>query len=251
MKNRRQQEILELLKKHGYVSTINLAKATFSSTPTIRRDLMALEAAGYIVRNHGGAILLPEDATVTPADFRKIDRRAEKQQLCAAAIKLLKEHQTIFIDESTTLLPLAKMLSSFKNMIVVTNNTDVLPALKNSSLELYCTGGKCNNNNNFIGRFTEEFISRFNYDVCLFSSTGITSDGRIMDKNEHKVGIVEAILKHSKEKIYLCDQSKIDKCAKFNIVDACQLTTIITTAKEDSLKLSPERIIYVTPPPHI
>ncbi len=245
IKSERQQDILNILKEEGFVSTANLAKATFSSLATIRRDLLTMEASGLIVRNHGGAMLPPEETADAPMDFRRIDHRNEKQKLCAAAAKLIKEHQTIFVDESTTLLPMAKYLARFKNIIVVTNSLELLTLLKETKLEVYCTGGKAAQGEYLSGYFTEKFISTFNFDICFFASSGVDLDGRIMDKNEYKSGLARAILKASKSKFYLCDESKIDKTCRFIVAEAEDVTQIITTAPERTFHLPDEKVVCV------
>ncbi len=245
IKAERQQDILNMLREESFITTANLAKATFSSIATIRRDLLAMEALGLVVRNHGGAMLPPEATTPAPMDFRKGDHRTEKQKLCAAAAKLVKEHQTIFLDESTTLLPMAKYLVNFKRLVVVTNSLELVSALKESKLEVYCTGGKATQGEYLNGYFTQNFISNFNFDVCFFSSAGITSDGRIMDKNEYKSGVVGAMLKASKSKFYLCDESKIDKRCQLVVANADDVTQIITTAPKGRFKLPNEKVVCV------
>ncbi len=244
MKNQRQNQIIEILKENGYASTAKLAKTLYSSLPTIRRDLIALENAGYLVRSHGGASLPPNTSILEPIDFRRINHRAEKQIICATAKNYLKDYQVIFFDESTTLLPLIKYLSSLKNAIIITNGIDALNELKNTNLHFYCTGGKGISNNNLVGRLTEQFISQFNIDVCFFSTTCISNEGQIMDVVEEKVGIVRSLIKHSKQRIYLCDHSKIGLTSKFNVTTASDIDLIITDAPKGTFNLPQEKVIY-------
>ncbi len=245
MKNERQKKIIALLQEKGFVSTHKLSKTLFASIPTIRRDLILLENEGYLVRSHGGAALPPEHSMVSPVDFRRISHRTEKQLLCNAAQKYLKDYQTIFLDESTTVLPLVKHLLTLKNAVIITNSVDILMELRNSNLEFYCTGGKCILNNNLIGHYAEEFISHFNIDVCVFASSGLSVDGQISDANEYKVGIVKTILKHSRQKIYLCDDSKIGILSKFNAADAYDVDLIITNATPGRLQIPDDKVLYV------
>ncbi len=245
MKNKRQTEILEIIKEKGYASTNELAKTLYSSLPTIRRDLISLEKQGYVLRNHGGAILPPSVSTVMPIDFRRIDNLAEKQLLCNFAKNFIDDYQTIFIDDSTTVLPLLKYIKEYKNLVVITNSVDAVIELRNSDIEFYCTGGKCILKNNFVGRFAEDFISNFNIDICFFSSSGFGLNGNVMDKNENKGGVIKAMLKNSSKKIYLCDKSKINNVAKFNIAGIDEIDLVITNAIKDSLNIPKDKIQYV------
>lgn len=86
IKNPRQADILNILEQYAYASVELLAKLTYASEPTIRRDLIYLESKGYIVRNHGGATLPLKGTSVRPWRFEirlicdKKNRFAKKLQ---------------------------------------------------------------------------------------------------------------------------------------------------------------------------
>ena len=70
IKNERQQQILNILQQANYASVDQLVQMTYSSPPTIRRDLNYLEEQGYVTRNHGGAMLPQKPSAFIPAEFR-------------------------------------------------------------------------------------------------------------------------------------------------------------------------------------
>ena len=51
----RQEEILELLNEHGFLTVERLSELTYTSPSSIRRDLARLGALSLIKRTHGGA----------------------------------------------------------------------------------------------------------------------------------------------------------------------------------------------------
>ena len=53
----RQGELLEILKREKSATVAGLSKKLFASEATVRRDLAALEAQGYLKRVHGGAVI--------------------------------------------------------------------------------------------------------------------------------------------------------------------------------------------------
>ena len=55
MKLDRATAIRQYLYAKGHCSTAEIAQAVGASEPTVRRDLLALEADGQILRTHGGA----------------------------------------------------------------------------------------------------------------------------------------------------------------------------------------------------
>ena len=55
----RQQKILQTLGEQQFITVQALAKQTFTSPSSIRRDLSTLENQGLVRRTHGG-VTLPE-----------------------------------------------------------------------------------------------------------------------------------------------------------------------------------------------
>lgn len=96
----RDQEILRLVNTKGSVSIKDLAKATYASPSTIRRDLEKLEQKGLLRRHHGGAesVLLFNP----PRVVRKQHNQAEKNAVAQKAAALITPNSTIFIDASNS-----------------------------------------------------------------------------------------------------------------------------------------------------
>lgn len=53
IKDERVLELIEIIKKKKRIAVKELAEITFSSTSTLRRDLIFLENQGLIKRKHG------------------------------------------------------------------------------------------------------------------------------------------------------------------------------------------------------
>ncbi len=245
IKNSRQTEIINILEQSNYASVEQLAKLTYASEPTIRRDLIHLEAKGYVVRNHGGAMLPQKENSVLPAAVRNAFNQKQKKILCQEAAKLLRDNMTVFLDESTTIAFLVKHLQKLKDLKIITNSLQTSILLNNLNLNFLCTGGKIIQQNYFSGPQTEKFIRAFNADVCFFSSTSISANGIISDNGEHKISIMEAMLENSRQRIYLCDDSKINSLSMYNLTTINQVDKVYTTAKENTFTIKSDKIVYV------
>ena len=55
--NQRREKILDMIREDGQVKVANLSRVFKVTEVTIRQDLERLEEQGFIVREHGGAIL--------------------------------------------------------------------------------------------------------------------------------------------------------------------------------------------------
>lgn len=246
IKNERQQEILDILKEMGYVSVEELAKLTYSSTPTIRRDLNYLQEKGYLTRNHGGAILPLNPTSFIPSDLRTKLHANQKKLLCKEASKELFDNCVVFINESSTVQHLAEYLKDFKDVTVITNSLTLCNKLTQYNVKFYCTGGQITHSNCFTGAHAERFIRRFNADLCFFSSHGITKDGTITGNIENEALITSAMLEQSKKAIYLCDDSKVGLLANYNLANANTVDKIYTTALPEVFEIEDKsNVIHV------
>jgi len=61
IRNRRQQQIMNLLNENEIVNVVELSELLNCSTMTIRRDLEYLEQVGLARRIHGGAVLIKSE----------------------------------------------------------------------------------------------------------------------------------------------------------------------------------------------
>ena len=247
IKNERQQEILDLLKELGYVSVEDLAKKTYSSTPTIRRDLNYLQENGYLARTHGGATLPTSPSSFIPSDLRTKLNTNAKKSLCKEASKLIKEHSIIFINESSTVQHLIEYIKNFKNVTVITNSLTACANLNHYNINFYCIGGHITHSNCFTGMQAEQFVRRFNADFCFFSSHGITQDGLITANSEQEYLITSAMVEQSRQVIYLCDESKVGILSNYNLANIDTVDKIYTTAPVDTFTVANKnKIVHVS-----
>lgn len=247
IKNERQQEILDLLKDLGYVSVEDLAKKTYSSTPTIRRDLNYLQENGYLVRTHGGATLPVSPSSFIPSDLRAKLNANAKKSLCKEAAKLIKEHSIIFINESSTVQHLIEYIKNYKDVTVITNSLTACAKLNHYNINFYCTGGHITHSNCFTGTQAEQFIRRFNADLCFFSSHGITQNGIITANSEKEYLITAAMVEQARQVVYLCDESKVGILSNYNLTNINAIDKIYTTASVDDFTVQDkQKIIHVS-----
>lgn len=102
----------------------NWAGALQVSEATVRRDLHSLENRGAVQRVHGGAIRVGgDDEKREPLFHEKTTlRAAEKERIAEAALALIEDGDSIYLDGGSTVLALARKLGSRRNLTVVTNS---------------------------------------------------------------------------------------------------------------------------------
>ena len=106
----RKTKILKTLEKDGRVEVETLAKELNVSKETIRRDLREMEQEGLLKRTHGGAVSInsTQQSPEYPYLMREIQCLEEKERICKKAASLVKDGDTIFIDNSSTNISILK-----------------------------------------------------------------------------------------------------------------------------------------------
>ncbi|MBE7026243.1 MAG: DeoR/GlpR transcriptional regulator [Ruminococcaceae bacterium] len=233
LKEERYDKILEILEKEKYVSAHKLSKMLFVSLPTVRRDLEELSLRHQIIRSHGGAKKIENEHIVAPLDFRKSINSAEKKKLCRGAATVVQDNDIVFVDASTTTLQIADFLSEKKNLTVITNGIPLAATLVKKGIKTYCTGGEIFENSlaNF-GSFAEEFIQHFNIDVLIFSCHGVNEKGILTDPSLPETQIRKTAIAHSKKTVFLCDETKLNRSAPFNLVPIQKIDYIVTNSNK-------------------
>lgn len=172
----RLETILQNLHQDGKVRVKNLSEQFQVTEDCIRKDLKVLENAGKLKRTYGGAILSQD----YPLERDVIDRRTfnedKKIIIAKKASDLIKDHETIFLDISTTNIKLAEILvETRKRLVVVSNMIDILQILSRSStITAIGTGGTMYRTvNGFMGAATIEVIKQYSFDRAFIGSCGV------------------------------------------------------------------------------
>lgn len=121
----RRREILRLLRAQDRVTVEQLVRHFDVSAVTVRSDLAALDAAGDLVRAHGGALRL--DGADLPLDTKARRHHSEKVRIGAAAAALIGDGETIVIDSGSTTAEVARHIRfrELRSLTVVTSALNV------------------------------------------------------------------------------------------------------------------------------
>jgi DeoR/GlpR family transcriptional regulator of sugar metabolism len=231
----RKQQILELMRKNGKVITVDhLCRELFASGATIRRDLKQLEENKLIHRTHGGAVLVEGSSTEDPLAFRENQNSLRKQTIADQAAKHIENGMTLFLDSSTTVFLLAKMLDRFSSLQVITNGLKTALLLSDySNVRLMCTGGVLRENSkSLVGLSAKDFISRYNADLAFMSCRGFSVGNGASEANEDEYYVKHQFIENSKKAILMSDTSKMNRDFLCRIAPLSEFYEVITEKKE-------------------
>ena len=102
MKIQRKDKILKLLAENGMMKAGDFAEKFQVSMETIRRDLNELEESKMIRRVHGGAVLYTEYGVEPDYTYRTIANYNDKLRIAHKAAEMVKDGDSIIIDNGTT-----------------------------------------------------------------------------------------------------------------------------------------------------
>jgi len=220
----RQQEMVELLRRRGYVAIEQMAARFGVSQQTVRRDIKRLASLGLVQRYHGGAGL-PEDGGPLAYPVRKTHRAAEKRLIGALVARSIPHGASLFLDIGTTMEAVAEALLGHEGLRVVTNNlgaADVLAA--RNDFEIIVPGGQLRRADRaIIGELTSDFLRRFKVGYGVFGIGTIDDDGELLDYNYRDVHVTATAMAMSRRRLVAMDHSKFEADA---MVRVCHLSDI-------------------------
>ena len=226
----RHQQIVELVKTQGYVSTDELVERFNVSPQTIRRDLNELADENKIRRYHGGATI-PLSSENTSYSTRKSHNFTEKDHIAELVVKHIPDGATLFIDIGTTPEAVARALNkNHKQLRVVTNNINVASILMpNPEIRVILAGGEVRDRDGgIVGEATLDFIQQFRLDFGIVGISGIDFDGSLLDFDYHEVRIKQAIIENSRSVLLAVDHSKFGRNAMVKLGSISQIHTLFT-----------------------
>lgn len=222
----RQEAILDILKKQGYVPVKYLVDMLHYSNATINRDLNVLKEKGLVTRTYGGVAISSKGQYPTITTRQHLMKK-EKRLICKVAAEQVCDGDMIFIDGSTTAQFMAPYLIDRKDITVVTNNISIVEYLSDHAIRVICLGGQvleppCM----LFSSETVEFAARFFAHKMFFSTGHFTVDGNT-DSCTYDL-LRRTMMNHSDKVYYLADHHKFSPTVRNIFCDFSQIDAVIS-----------------------
>jgi DeoR/GlpR family transcriptional regulator of sugar metabolism len=244
----RQRVIVEHLKAMPRVGVAELVTATGASDMTVRRDLDYLAAQGVLKRVHGGAVAAMSTGIEPPFAARAITDLGPKQAIARAAVKHLKDGETIVLDSGTTALEVAKLLRD-RAVTVMPLSLHVAQELIDAPrVRLLLPGGEPRPGElAMVGPLTLASLRALRFDVAVLSpcAFGLEAGMTAFDLDDAEVKLQAMAV--AARSMVLADGAKWDRAALAYVCPADRADLIITdsTAPEESRTLLAQRGVLV------
>lgn len=231
-KNRRIEEISNVLRLRTIVSTRELSKRFGVSEMTIRRDLNLLNVEGVVDLIPGGAALkMPEAENSKYIINREVSvRTLEKLKIGQKAASLITAGETVILDSGTTTEYMARYIPDDIPITVVCYTLNALvEVFKKRSCRIIFAGGYFHRETmTFENDEAVSLIQRIRADKVFASAAAIHYELGVTTVYPHELQLKKAILSTTTNRILLADSSKFGKTKSVYYADLPEYQTIIT-----------------------
>ncbi|MCZ7543302.1 MAG: DeoR/GlpR family DNA-binding transcription regulator [Anaerolineae bacterium] len=228
----RRARITEFVVQQGSVRVSELSALFQVSEVTIRNDLDLLHKQGSLIRDHGGAIA--EIHATAFIDFARRTREnlAEKQRIGRAAALLVQPDETIIMDAGTTVMEMARSLSSDLSLTVVTNGLNVASRMGMSSNAHVILLGGCFNRETIstLGTETERELDNVRVQRVFLGTHAMDIASGLTDTAIEVAHVKRRMVEAAREVILLADSSKWGRIAFAKTIPFSEVDIMITDA---------------------
>ena len=240
--NQRREKILELIREDGHAKVMDLSRIFKVTEVTIRQDLERIEKEGLIVREHGGAYLKDIDSNVRNFSLQNQENLAEKMAIAQKAVDFITDGDTIILDSGSTTTEIAKLLSGYRNLTVITNALNIALILgAQMGITVIVTGGEFKAPTlSLTGQKAADFFQSLHVDKLFLATAGIDLKSGLTYPGISDICVKRAMIESANETFLVADSTKIGK-SSFASLGALSLINYLIT---DS-KIRPEDIQWL------
>lgn len=228
--NQRREKILELIREDGHAKVLDLSRIFKVTEVTIRQDLEKLEIEGSITREHGGAYLKNMDLNVRSFSLQNQDNLAEKVMIARKALEFIEDGDTIILDSGSTTTELAKIMTGYKNLTVITNALNIGLILgAEPGINVILTGGEFKAPTlSLTGQKAADFFQNLHVDKLFLATAGVSLKSGLTYPGISDICVKRAMIESANVTYLLADSTKIGKNA-FASLGALSLINYLIT----------------------
>ncbi|MET7639501.1 DeoR/GlpR family DNA-binding transcription regulator [Streptomyces sp. NPDC005438] len=226
----RQREIVAIARRAGSADVAQLAFDLEVAKETIRRDLRVLEDHGLVRRTHGGAYPVESAGFETTLAFRTTMNVPEKRRIAAAAVGLLGDAETVFIDEGFTPQLIAEALPADRQLTVVTASLAVAGVLaRRDNCSVLLLGGRVRGGTMAtVDQWATRMLSGFVIDLAFIGANGISRDRGLTTPDAAVSEVKSQAMHSSRRRIFVGLHTKFGAVSFCRFAEVSDFEAIVT-----------------------
>lgn len=229
----RREKIFDLIREDGHAKVLELSKIFKVTEVTIRQDLEKLEDEGLVVREHGGAYLKDISANVQNIELLNKDNMQEKEAIARKAVEMINDGDTIILDSGTTVTEIAKHITGFRNLTVITNALNIALILgADPEINLILTGGEFKAPTlSLTGQKAADSLEGLHVDKLFLATAGIALKSGLTYPSISDICVKRAMIESADVVYLVADSSKIGKSSFASLGALSLIDYLITDSK--------------------
>jgi DeoR/GlpR family transcriptional regulator of sugar metabolism len=241
----RRNKILHEVMNKKEVSINELSETFHVTTETIRKDVSFLQEKNLLAKKHGSVTLTKP---FLESEFSVKEKRQlnEKNAIAEKALDFIPQNASLYLDTSTTVLQLAKLLVMRDDLTIVTNSLQISQILATSDNQVLLTGGQFRKkSNSYVGAWTLHALQTVNLDLAFLCCDGFSKTGPTI-RSYQELEIKSSVITHSKKSLILCDSSKLGNqglytFSEFQTIDMVLMERPLTDEERSAF---PEEVLF-------
>ena len=225
--NKRHTQILDLLTEHKKMEVTKLSELLNVSQVTIRKDLVALEKSGIIVRVHGYAMINESD----DINHRLAYHYEIKQSIAKKAVESVQNGETIMIESgSCCALVALEIAKTKKDVTLITNSAFIADYIrKQGTVKIILLGGEYQNESQvMVGPLTRKCAEAFFVDKLFIGTDGFTKETGFTGNDYMRSEAVRDMAKQAAHVIIVTDSMKFNQKGVVNLIELDRVHRVVT-----------------------
>ena len=206
----RRELIIQTLREQDSVTVADLSQRLGVTEVTTRKDLQMLEEQGYLTRVRGGAVMSGRGQLELRFAARQQIYLDEKRRIAARAARYIESGMTIFLDGSSTVFQMTRLLRDQQNLTVITNG--LYAALELSFAPEVTTiviGGILRRRtSSLVDVLTPNLLRRLHVDIAFLSCRGFMMTNGMMESDLREAQLKRYMAQAAQQMISIVDHSK-------------------------------------------
>jgi DeoR/GlpR family transcriptional regulator of sugar metabolism len=224
--NERRDLILREVVAKGRIGVTELSAILGVTTETVRKDVRELVEVGAVAKRHGYVISASPLAESAFSEKEGV-RTQEKAEVARRALDLVPEGGSIFLDTSTTVLALARLLVVRSGLTIATNSIDICQALARSDNDLLVMGGDLRRrSNSCVGAWALAAADQLNVDVAFMGADGASATGPTV-RSSRELDLKGRIVRRAGRAAVLMDTSKLSHQGLYTFCDWSEVDALV------------------------
>jgi DeoR family transcriptional regulator, fructose operon transcriptional repressor len=235
----RRRVLLDLLRESGRVDITGAAGRLGVHHMTIRRDLKGLEREGSARLVRGGAVFVGTEEF----EIRQSRALTAKRRIAEKLAPLVRRHESVAIDASTTLFALVEELPAVDHLLVLTYGIPAFQALQSrTGVRAFLSGGEVDRRTgSLVGPVAQRTLESFSVSCGFLSTSALDPELGTMEPTVEEVQMKQAMVRASQHLVLAVDASKLSQRSAVRALSLDQIDTVVTELDPADPRLDPYR----------